>query len=210
MGCPVPFFGRIDSYKPLIFTLGSNLSDREFLSNGKPVSPLRFLNPSLSYSSKDLFEVCCHYFNNNPYKGWFGNKGGAKVEGFLNVIRKDASYYGCKSYQAIHVDLIPFPTLAKYSCFKVCHPTHISRMLSLGKDLLDILINDYQPEGIICIGMESCSSLKNAGKRKTAGRSFHYYKGSINGVKAFGTTVYYPNPYGSTPLDWKNDLVPLM
>ena len=211
IACPVPFFGEIESAKPLVFTIGSNPSDREFLSSGKQVVPSRFLDPSKHYKAYDLFDACSRYFIVNPYKGWFGAKGGAKIEGFLNVINPAASYYGLQKRQAVHVDLIPFPTIAKYSCFKKCHPGLVSTMSSLGKTLLDILINEYHPQEIICIGREACEEwLTNKGKRTTAGHSFDYYKGSINGVKAFGTSLYYPNAYGSTPNDWKKDIVPLM
>jgi hypothetical protein len=210
IGCPIPFFGNIESGKPLVFTLGTNPSDREFLSINKYPSPVRLLNPSMPYTSRDLFNACSHYFNVHPYKGWFGAPGSAKIEGFLNVINNKASYYGNNLYQAVHVDLIPFPTLAKFSCFRLLNSAHVSRMMSLGKGLIDILIHDYQPKEIICIGRDACSLLSHVGKSTTAGHSFNYYRGSINGVKAFGTSVYYPNPHGSTPSNWQKDIIPLM
>ena len=211
--CPVPFFGKIESDKPLVFTIGSNPSDREFLSSGKPVVPVRFLDPSKPYTANDLFDACSLYFSNNrnPYKGWFGKEGGARIEGFLNVINPEASYSGHRDRQAVHVDLIPFPTFSKYTCFKKCHPALVSTMSLLGKTLLDILINEYHPQEIICIGREACEEwLTHIGKHTTAGHSFDYYKGTIYGVKAFGTSLYFPNSYGSTPSDWKKDIVPLM
>ena len=75
---PVPFFGNIGNNKPLIFTIGSNPSDREFIDkSGSALTVPRFFNPSTvhpSYSVATIWSACNEYFLNKPYKGWFGKK----------------------------------------------------------------------------------------------------------------------------------------
>lgn len=214
---PVPFFGNIGNNKPLVFTVGSNPSDREFLnSKGVVLSKPRFFNPNSyhpSYGWESVFRACNNYFLENPYKGWFGAKCGAKIEGFLNLL--DASFYDSKSfkYQAVHLDLMPFPTEEKFIDFKKTHPKETEEYINrIGIPLISSLISLYKPSLIICVSNEACMRLLGhpAGTAKTAGKEFKYYRGRIDGVRAFGTSVYYPNPYGSKSSDWKTDILPLM
>lgn len=214
---PVPFFGNIGSKKPLIFTIGSNPSDREFLdSNGNALTVPRFFDPasySGRYSAGTIFTACNEYFKNNPYKGWFGEKGGSKIEGFLNL--QGASYYDTEEYkyQAVHLDLMPFPTKEKFIKFKKDHPKETSYYIERwGLPLIRSLISDYRPKLVICVSEDACTTLLGdpAGTATTVGKTFKYYKGTICNAKAFGTSVYYPNPYGSTPKDWEKDIIPLI
>ena len=214
---PVPFFGNIGNNKPLIFTIGSNPSDREFLdSSGNALTVPRFFNPASyngRYSVHTIFKACNEYFLQNPYKGWFGAEGGSKIEGFLNLL--DASYYDTKEYkyQAVHLDLMPFPTEEKFVNFKKNHPKETDYYIkTYGRPLIDSLILDYRPRLVICVSEDACTTLLGnpVGTATTAGKTFKYYKGWICNTKAFGTSVYYPNPYGSTPEDWEKDIIPLI
>lgn len=214
---PVPFFGNIGNNKPLIFTIGSNPSDREFIDkSGSALTVPRFFNPSTvhpSYSVATIWGACNEYFLNKPYKGWFGEKDGSKIEGFLNLL--GASYYDSKEYkyQAVHLDLMPFPTEEKFVNFKKNHPKETDYYIkSYGLPLIDSLIFEYRPKLVICVSEDACTRLLGSpvGTATTSGKTFKYYKGTICNVKAFGTSVYYPNPYGSTPSDWKKDILPLV
>lgn len=213
---PVPFFGNIANDKPRIFTIGSNPSDKEFIDDkGNPLKSPRFFRPqfvSPSWGWRELFEACNEYFVNSPYTRWFG-KHGTRIEGFLNLL--DASYYDTSDYQyqAVHVDLMPFPTEEKFASFKKTHPTEAKEYInSYGIPLVYSLISLYKPELIVCIGTDACNHLLGhpAGAGVSAGKAFKYYKGEFGGVKAFGTSIYYPNSYGSSPRDWEKDIVPLI
>ena len=214
---PVPFFGNIGNNKPLFFSLGSNPSDKEFLDDsGQALKTPRFFNPRHvlpSWDWQNVFEACNKYFINNPYTRWFGKQGGSKLEGFLNLL--GASYYDTDEYkyQAVHVDLMPFPTEEKYVEFKKNHPCEAKEYINdYGIPLVHSMISLYKPESIICIGNDACLKLLGnpVGRSTTAGTSFSYYKGEIDGIKAFGTSIYYPDSHGSTKADWEKDVLPLI
>lgn len=61
--CPIPFFGNIESGSPLVFTIGSNPSNREFISKNNQALPFRLLDPSREYTSQELFDACCKYLS---------------------------------------------------------------------------------------------------------------------------------------------------
>ena len=231
IACPVPFFGRIDSDKPLIFTIGSNPSDDEFLTKpriGKstriPVSPVRFLDASTSYNSSNLFAACNEYFVKNPYCGWFGTLLPSKMEAFVELL--GGSYFDDSSehqseYQVVHLDLMPFPTTKKFRDFKSSNSSDVNYWVNtFGIPLVNELVSVYRPDLILCVGEDSnerwlgepkgkfpMQILKNG---KYHNYNYKYYKGDIFGVKAFGTTVYYPDSHGSGQADWKKYIIPLI
>jgi len=112
---PILWFGNMESDKPKIVTIGANPSNREFFSlKGKAYHRFNYsaINP---YNPIELEHAYNNYFNNLPYRGWFGSEKGTKVEAFLHGL--DASYYDNtdKKYQAIHIDFFPFATSKKFT-----------------------------------------------------------------------------------------------
>ena len=113
---PVLWFGDIESPKPKVLVISANPN--------RPDQPES--NPRIPYSNKwkkggrdiaKLEEDYNRYFFNNPYTNWFGKnnvqEGQGRIEDFLNGM--DASFYGTKKYQAIHIDLIPFSTTTTFT-----------------------------------------------------------------------------------------------
>ena len=190
-GFPIPFFGRINTEKPLIFTLGANPSNREFLTDkGDIIKESRF--PMVSKKPKvdadALFYACCEYFSadNNPNKTWFGKH--AKNEALLNCFQ--ASYYdNDKQYQAAHIDLMPFPTLCKFSTIQK-NPFFQMLIASYGIPLIAQLIKDFHPHKVICISTFVCESLLETIPGKNGVK---YYKGDYGGIPFCGSSIYYPN-----------------
>lgn len=212
--CPVPFFGDILSEKPKLFTIGLNPSDREFLTcKKKPISPVRILDADSALNCDSLFDACQTYFDINPNRGWFGSsENSTKVEGFLNLM--GASYYSNRGvkYQAIHLDLIPFPTLLKFSRFKKQNEGAVKQWIdAYGFPLLKLFVQEYRPVHIYCIGKEICSFFPHLsfhdGKISC---SYKYFEGYYNGIPLTGSDVYFPNPIHHSVLrDWRQDLTPL-
>lgn len=206
--CPVPFFGRIvpesgKDRKPLIFTLGVNPSNREFLTDkGGIIKKSRFPNISKksNYAAADLFYACCEYFavDNNPYKVWFGKQ--TRNEALLNCFH--ASYYdNDKQYQAVHIDLMPFPTLCKFSTIQE-NPFFNLLIANYGIPLIARLIKDYRPKMVICIGKFSCESLLDiACQYKTGNEIVKIYSNCYAGTPFVGSSIYYPNTHSSVNIE---------
>jgi hypothetical protein len=116
-GCPVPFFGHLESSQ--LATVGINPSNREFVSlDGKELVQHDRRLPTLgslglsSWSQADfvaLREVllaCRGYFEHNPYDGWFG--------ALQRIIEPTGhSYYAPRS-DACHLDIVPWATIGKW------------------------------------------------------------------------------------------------
>ena len=113
---PVLWFGDIESSKPKVLVISANPN--------RPDQPEN--NPRIPYSNEwkkggrelaKLEEDYNEYFFNNPSTKWFGKnnvqEGQGRIEDFLNGM--DASFYGTKKYQAIHIDLIPFSTTTTFT-----------------------------------------------------------------------------------------------
>lgn len=111
---PVLWFGDIESSKPKVVVMSANPSNTEYMSAKNPHIPSakgwKIDKPNIA----ELEEDYDRYFSNNPYTNWFGSNPAVRIarqgriEDFLNGL--DASFYGGLKYQAIHIDLIPFPT----------------------------------------------------------------------------------------------------
>ena len=112
---PVLWFGDICTEKPRVLVVSANPN--------RPDLPEE--NPRISYSEiwkkggrdiKALQNDFNNYFFHNPSTKWFGKYSKqekdesqqGRIEDFLNGL--DASFYGEKKYQAIHIDLLPFST----------------------------------------------------------------------------------------------------
>ena len=192
--CPVPFFGRIEqgTEKSLIFTLGENPSNREFLkSNGNFLRNTRFpkVTETFNYTSKELLDACMKYFDENPYARWFGKDGGSKIEGLLNTSTIDASYYGKKKHLAVHIDLMPFPTLCKFTTIQENQFFNLL-IAAYGIPLIARLIKEYEPKLVICISQYVCEALLDCEQRENGVK---YYYGNYGEVPFIGSSVYYPN-----------------
>jgi hypothetical protein len=116
-GCPVPFFGHIESAR--LATVGINPSNREFVgTNGCELAGHDRRFPTLgslglsSWSQADFVALraillaCREYFERNPYDGWFGS--------LQRIIEPTGhSYYAPRS-DACHLDVVPWATADKW------------------------------------------------------------------------------------------------
>jgi hypothetical protein len=116
-GCPVPFFGHLESAR--LATVGINPSNREFMGidgnelveQARRLPTLRSLGLS-SWSQSDfvvlrnILQACRGYFEHNPYDGWFGSL--QRIIGPTGL-----SYYAPLS-NACHLDVVPWATIDKW------------------------------------------------------------------------------------------------
>lgn len=165
-GCPIPSFGNLSSSK--IATVGLNPSNREFVdSNGMelngPVRRFHTLN-SLGISkwsdvNRDhmhaISELCIHYFRRNPYDSWF-----KKLDYLISGSKM--SYY-FPSYEACHLDLIPYATLIKWTELKTSQRT---LLFDLAGDSLGLLLKNSSIEIIILNGQTVVDNLQKLGEVK--------------------------------------------
>lgn len=157
---PVSWFGDMSSEKPKVVVISANPN--------KPDKPDN--NPRIPYStewkkggrdSTQLEHDYNNYFFHNPFTNWFGlnpsneslySHSQGRIEDFLNGL--DASFYGCKTYQAIHIDLLPFST--KQSFVNV--DSQLMAIEGLPKwidDHIKEMIELIQPELIIINGISN-------------------------------------------------------
>lgn len=139
---PILWFGDSTGESPFVLTVGANPSREEYLedtsdealakvarsgdqSNLSYLSSPRFSLPASDTSLAEVAEddeelkavLECYddYFEQNPYRTWFGHpkEESYMVEGFLRGF--GGSYYDDSlEYQALHVDLFPFVTLSDF------------------------------------------------------------------------------------------------
>lgn len=113
---PVLWFGDIESSKPKVLVISAN-PNRPDQPAGNPRIPSAKGWDLKKVNIADLENDYNRYFFNNPYTNWFGKnnvqEGQGRIEDFLNGM--DASFYGTKKYQAIHIDLIPFSTTTTFT-----------------------------------------------------------------------------------------------
>lgn len=197
---PVLSFGDISRSK--IATLGINPSNREFVnieneelkgSNRRfhTLSSLGLTKWSdISENQLQLiFDTYNEYFSRNPYDGWF-----KKLDYLMSG--SSISYY-FPSYEACHLDLIPFATDEKWSNLTLQQQT---TLLKIFGDILGAIINNSSIEILLLNGQtvvnnfEKISNIefeKNLQKnwelpRKTvdgvAGYSYEGFVSSIGGV----------------------------
>jgi 23S rRNA maturation mini-RNase III len=128
-GCPPVLWFGDHNKENLIVTVGLNPSHGEFFKTQDDARRLHYLsqrdqrfyvyseqdlkNPQLAEVTNNVIQSYDRYFQTNPYSRWFGKTGGYNVEGYLNHI--DASFYGGKPVNCVHIDLFPFVTVDKYS-----------------------------------------------------------------------------------------------
>jgi hypothetical protein len=116
-GCPVPFFGHLESAR--LATVGINPSNREFVGvdgnelvgHDRRLPTLGSLGLS-SWSQADFIALrsillaCREYFEHNPYDNWFG--------ALQRIIGPTGhSYYAPRS-DACHLDIVPWATTGKW------------------------------------------------------------------------------------------------
>ena len=120
---PVLWFGNLNEkqtpLKGRVLVISANPS--------RPEQPKN--NPRIPYSEKwntelvkveELMKDYNNYFVNNPYKQWFGGNSSnskGRIEDFLNGLGASfyQSIYKEMSYQAIHIDLLPFSTESTFT-----------------------------------------------------------------------------------------------
>ena len=117
-GCPVPFFGHIETSE--VATVGLNPSNREFVDTtgvelegiDRRLPTLRSLGlrrwSGVDYASmRIIINACQRYFEENPYNGWFGP---------LQCLLQETghSYYWPEA-NACHVDIVPWATSQKWA-----------------------------------------------------------------------------------------------
>ena len=215
IAAPVPFFGNIGGRKVCLFTVGTNPDVREFLDeDGNPYETPRFFNPKRfigSWSVNSLFKACSEYFVTNPNTAFFGGMGsGEALEGVVNLL--DASYYDTRDYgrQAVHLNIMPYPTIEPYDEFRKEHPDEAEKYITKdGVPLVISLASQYSPALVLCFGKEACERLlgEPAGDVTVDGKPYQYYKGRIAKSRAFGISAA---PGELSVSDWKSGILPLM
>ena len=117
---PILWFGNMKSNKPKIVVISANPSSQEYIK-GNPRFPsmAQWEQTHIMPSAERLMEDYNAYFKNNPMTSWFGQKddqkGQGRIEQFLNGL--NASFYDNEKnkYQALHIDLLPFPTSKNFT-----------------------------------------------------------------------------------------------
>ncbi|MFB1081915.1 hypothetical protein [Jeotgalibacillus sp. JSM ZJ347] len=161
---PIVWFGRRSSGG--LVTIGTNPSSKEFIASDgsllaaeksrffvreEGVSLVQYQN-----SEPSLIETIQHYQTyferDTVYSSWFGKKGGAKLEGFLNGM--DYSFYKETELQtAVHIDFFPIPTLKQMGTIRGREDVMDSADI---KSLLTETINFLAPGKILILGKEHC------------------------------------------------------
>lgn len=232
---PVLWFGTTNNSKPKIITLGANPSRSEFLDgNNTTLKNIKIVDvPYLNranqrfytfkknevYDENDvtkldkIIESYNNYFTNNPYKKWFGDKNGGKVEALVNGF--NGSFYDAANKQAIHLDLFPFATLRDYSLIKHLPQNDLFKNGWAQTFLLE-LINFINTEVILVFGISNFNIFNELFKDdiiKIKSGTFKNSKGNnhttyhINEFKKFklvGLTINVGNPMGFSREDLKN------
>jgi hypothetical protein len=116
---PVCWFGNIDAKKPTVVVISANPSKPEE-PRSNPRIPCAKQWPDIK-SIDNLIRDYNNYFQHeNCATRWFGEdpcnvrtpNSQGRIEDFLNGL--DASFYENKTYNAIHIDLLPFSTKTSF------------------------------------------------------------------------------------------------
>ena len=154
-----------------------------------------------------------NYFNTNPYRKWFGNENGGKVEALVNSF--DASFYNAGDKQALHLDLFPFTTLTDFHKIRHLAENDLFKTEWAQKFLLE-LINKINPEIIIVFGSANYnifsglfkSNLKELtdGKfiNKAENNHTNYFISKFNNINLVGLSINVGNPRGFSREDLLN------
>ena len=226
---PVLWFGNKETKKPIVLTLGANPSREEFLSdNSKNAKnniikkiPLNYLKEKRFFHLSDkqdyesiisnikiqdeIIKSYNNYFTNgNPYN-WFGKNTPESYNSEQFIRELNASYYGGKDYQAIHIDLFPFATVSNFtSIFKVTQANIFDD--KWGQSFIIELIEMLNPKFILVFGRTNYNCFtklfdlkgiqnkftfkKENGKTCTS----YYFNLKFNGIQTIGLSTNLGNP----------------
>lgn len=232
---PVLWFGNNNNNKSKIITIGANPSRSEFLNGNNttlkeiPVDKLPYLSKSQQrfytfdkneltsdLNLQKLHEIINsynNYFTNHPYRRWFGNENGGKVEALVNSF--GASFYNDGNKQAIHLDLFPFATLKDYHKIKNLAEDDLFSN-GWAQEFLLNLINNIKPEIIIVFGIANYNIFnrlfKNNLKQLFDGNftnnaennHTNYFVSNFNDIKLVGLSINVGNPRGFSREDLIN------
>jgi hypothetical protein len=112
---PVSWFGNIDAEKPTVVVISANPSKPEG-PRSNPRIPCAKEWPDIKSIDNLIGDYNNYFKHKNCATRWFGKDPSkdrepdsqGRIEDFLNGL--DASFYGKKTYNAIHIDLLPFST----------------------------------------------------------------------------------------------------
>jgi hypothetical protein len=185
---PVLSFGDISRSK--IATLGINPSNREFVNieneelNGDnrrfhTLSSLALTKWSdISESQLQLiFDSYNEYFSRNPYDGWF-----KKLDYLMSG--SSVSYY-FPSFEACHLDLIPFATDEKWSNLTIQQQT---TLLKIFGDILGAIINNSSIEILLLNGqtvVNNFEKISNIEFEKSLQKDWELPRRNVNGVAGY-------------------------
>jgi hypothetical protein len=186
---PVAWFGNISPNNWV--TIATNPSSKEFLDTDGSLlfgEKSRFYARESGvtleeYEKKDkqlelTIEMYNSYFDRDtPYRGWFGKKSGAKLEGFLNGM--GGSLYSTQNKKrVVHTDFFPIPTRSQMS--RISSKDNLLES-QFAKDFIRDTLDFLSPSLIIVLGKEHCSRL-------TLGKEFSF--SNINSIKDFPDAQY--------------------
>lgn len=185
---PIISFGDISKSK--IATLGINPSNREFVDikgdelkeDNRRFHTLSSLGIS-SWSNINenhlqlILESCNEYFSRNPYDGWF-----KKLDYLMSG--SSVSYY-FPSFEACHLDLIPFATSEKWSNLT---PFQQTRLLRFFEDALGVIIANSSIEVLLLNGqtvVNNFEKISNVEFEKKLQEDWELPRKTSDGVSGF-------------------------
>lgn len=164
---PVVWFGNISTNNWV--TIATNPSSKEFLDtdgtlllgensrfyvmeNGASLEEYKKNDKQLELT----LEMYNSYFERDTnYRGWFGKKNGAKLEGFLNGMG-GSLYSTANKKRVVHTDFFPIPTRSQMS--KISLKDFLLES-QYAKDFIRDTLDFLSPSLIIVLGKEHCSRL---------------------------------------------------
>ncbi|MEG7829436.1 MULTISPECIES: hypothetical protein [Bacillaceae] len=186
---PVVWFGNTSPNNWV--TIATNPSSNEFLDRDdnlllgeKSRFYVRGTGVSLEkyeVSDKQLettIEMYNSYFERDTaYRGWFGKKNGARLEGFLNGMG-GSLYSNYNKKRVVHTDFFPIPTRSQMS--RIRQKANLLES-QFAKDFIRDTLDFLSPSLIIVLGKEHCSRL-------TLEKEFSFE--SIKSIKDFPDSKY--------------------
>lgn len=185
---PVLSFGDISRSK--IATLGINPSNREFVNieNEELKADNRRFHTLSSLGLKKwsdidekqlqlILDSYNEYFSRNPYDGWF-----KKLDYLMSG--SSISYY-FPSYEACHLDLIPFATDEKWSSLTLQQQT---TLLKIFGDILGAIINNSSIEILLLNGQTVVNNFEKISDiefEKNLQKDWELPRRTVNGVAGY-------------------------